>query len=157
MTARQFSSEADIRRAGEKFLNRSLPKPEWTHAAHFAVALWLMRHRPALDLDREMPGLIRAFNEATGTANSDSGGYHETITRASLAAARAWAAEHAARPLDQVLEGLLASPLGTSDWLLEYWSRERLFSVAARRDWLAPDLTPLPYPVTLAMDAAVAR
>lgn len=157
MTARQFSSEADIRRAGEKFLDRSLPKPEWTHAAHFAVTLWLMRHRPLLDLDREMPGLIRAFNEATGTANSDSGGYHETITRASLAAARAWVADHPGRPLDQVLEGLLASPFGNSNWLLDHWSRERLFSVAARRDWLAPDLKPLPYAVKLATDAAVAR
>ena len=83
MKARQFSSEAEIARAGGKFLDRSLPKPEWTHAAHFAVSLWLIRHRPALDLDETLPGLIRAFNEASGTPNTDSGGYHETITRAS--------------------------------------------------------------------------
>ena len=93
MRGRQFSNDSEIARAGGKFLDRSLPKPEWTHAAHFAVTLWLVRHRPDLDLDAEMPSLIRAFNEATGTPNTDTGGYHETITRASLAAVRAALAE----------------------------------------------------------------
>jgi hypothetical protein len=145
MRARQFSSEAEIERVGEKFLDRSLPKPEWTHAAHFAVTLWLIRHRPALDLDQHLPGLIRAFNEAAGTANTDSGGYHETITRASLAAVRASLAASPSLALNEILDRLLASPLGDSNWLLEYWSRERLFSVAARKSWIAPDLKPLPY------------
>ena len=152
MTTRQFLSETDIARAGEKFLDRSLPKREWTHAAHFAVTLWLIRHRPSLDLDENLPGLIRAFNEATGTANTDSGGYHETITRASLAAARAHLQAREAHPLHEILESLLASPLGAPGWILEYWSRERLFSAAARRSWLPPDLKPLPYaPAGLAM------
>ena len=157
MRPRQFSSEAEIARVGGKFLDRSLPKPEWTHAAHFAVSLWLIRHRPALDLDEKLPGLIRAFNEATGTPNTDSGGYHETITRASLAAVRARLAARGAAPLHDILDGLLASPLGDSGWLLEYWSRERLFSVAARRTWLPPDLKPLPYALPQATAAAPGR
>ena len=81
MQGRQFSSDEDIARAGAKFLDRSLPKPEWTHAAHFAVTLWLMRHRPDIRLENEMPDMIRAFNEATGTPNTDTSGYHETITQ----------------------------------------------------------------------------
>ena len=144
---RQFSADTEIARAGEKFLDRSLPKPEWTHAAHFAVTLWLMRHRPALDLKTEMPGLIRAFNEATGTPNTDTGGYHETITRASLAAARIRLEAAPEHPLCVVLDDLLASPLGNATWLLDYWTPERLFSVEARRRWLAPDLKPLPFAV----------
>ena len=157
MRPRQFSSEAEIARVGEKFLGRSLPKPEWTHAAHFAVSLWLIRHRPALDLDEKLPGLIRAFNEATGTPNTDSGGYHETITRASLAAARAKLTASGTALLHDILDGLLASPLGDSGWLLEYWSRERLFSVAARRTWLPPDLKALPYALPQAFAAAPMR
>ena len=157
MKTRQFSSEAEIARVGEKFLDRSLPKPEWTHAVHFAVSLWLIRHHPALDLDETLPGLIRAFNEATGTPNTDSSGYHETITRASLAALRAKLAASGAAPLHEILDGLLASPLGDSGWLLEYWSRDRLFSVAARRSWLAPDLKALPYALPRATAAAPVR
>jgi hypothetical protein len=145
MQGRQFSSDAEIARVAAKFLDRSLPKPEWTHAAHFAVTLWLMRHRPALDLSTEMAGLIRAFNEASGTPNTDSGGYHETITQASLAAARACLAASPARPLHDILDALLDSPMGESKWLLDYWSRDRLFSVEARRHWLPPDLKPFPY------------
>ena len=142
---RQFTSDAEIARAGRKFLDRSLPKPEWTHAAHFAVTLWLMRHQPGLDLKTQMPGLIRAFNEATGTPNTDRGGYHETITQASLAAARHRLETSPGHPLHQILETLLDSPLGDAKWLLDYWSRDRLFSVEARRTWLPPDLKPLPF------------
>ena len=147
----------EIARAGEKFLDRSLPKPEWTHAAHFAVTLWLLRHRPALDLDENLPGLIRAFNEATGTANTDTGGYHETITRASLAAVRAHLAQSPAPSLAGILDALLASPLGDSNWLLDYWSRGRLFSVTARHGWVSPDLKSLPYDVVLPADANLNR
>ncbi|MEO7054181.1 MAG: hypothetical protein ABI191_04340 [Rhizomicrobium sp.] len=145
MQGRQFSNDNEIARAGLKFLDLSLPKPEWTHTAHFAVTLWLMRHRPDLDLDTDMPRLIRAFNAATGTPNTDTGGYHDTITRASLGVARTVLASAQARPLHEILEALLASPLGDSKWLLTYWTRERLFSVEARRGWLAPDLKPLVY------------
>ncbi len=47
-----------------------------------------MRYRPEWDLAREMPGIIRAYNESVGGVNSDNAGYHETITQASLRAAR---------------------------------------------------------------------
>ena len=145
MRGRQFSNDGEIARAAGKFLDRSLPKAEWTHAAHFAVTLWLMRYRPALNLSTEMPGLIRAFNEATGTPNTDTGGYHETITQASLLAARAISMASPGQHLSEILDALLASPLGDAGWLLDYWSRDRLFSVEARRRWLPPDLKRLPY------------
>lgn len=137
-------SDADIERIGLGVLHRTLPKPEWTHAAHFAAALWLLT-RPDRDALREMPGLIRAYNEATGVANTDSGGYHETITLASLRAARAWLHARPHEPLHVALEGLLGSSVGRSDWLLAYWSRPVLFSVEARRRWVEPDLATLPF------------
>lgn len=138
------STEADIERIARGLIDRSLPKPEWTHAAHFAAALWLLRHRGDATL-REMPPLIRAYNEETGTANTDTTGYHETITLASLRAARAWLAGRPAVPLHLAFDELLASRFGRSDWLLAYWSRELLFSVAARRGWVEPDLAQFPY------------
>jgi hypothetical protein len=138
-----FSSDAQIERIGRGLIERSLPKVEWTHAAHFAAALWLLRH-PQMLAERDMPALIRAYNEATGVANTDSSGYHETITLASLRAARGWLADRTDVALYLVLNELMSSHLGRSDWLLTYWSRERLFSVAARRGWMGPDLQPLP-------------
>jgi hypothetical protein len=139
-----FSSDAEIVRIGHGLLDRSLQKSEWIHAAHFAAALWLLRS-PSADALREMPGLIRAYNEATGVANTDHGGYHETITLGSLRAARAWLADRPNRPLHEVLAELLASEYGNRDWLLKYWSKAVLFSVAARRAWVEPNLRALPF------------
>lgn len=139
-----FSSDAEIDRIGRRLLDRTLPKSEWTHAGHFAAALWLLR-QPQVDALRDMPGLIRAYNEATGTPNTDTGGYHETITLASLRAGRAWLADRPDAALHEALQGLLASAYGRPDWLLLYWSKPVLFSVAARRGWVEPDLQRLPF------------
>jgi hypothetical protein len=146
MAPRSFSSEAEIQQIGLGLLDRSLPKPEWTHAGHFAAALWLMRCRPDIDPARDMPALIRAYNEATGVANTNSTGYHETITQASLRAARAFLARYEPDiALHDIVNALVESPLGHPDWLLAYWSKERLFSVVARLHWLEPDLQDLPF------------
>ena len=139
-----FASDAEIERIGLGLLDRSLPKLEWNHAAHFAAAFWLLRH-PALCAQRDMPGLIRAYNESTGVANTDTTGYHETITLASLRAARAWLAHRPAVKLNEALNEMMLSNYGRSDWLLVHWSRPVLFSVAARRTWVGPDLQPLPF------------
>jgi hypothetical protein len=89
--------------------------------------------------------MIRAYNEATGGANTDTVGYHETITQASLRAARRFLTESPPGPLHATCNALMASPLGDPDWLLMYWSRERLFSVEARRARVEPDLQELPF------------
>ena len=139
-----FSSDAEIERIALGVIDRTLPKPEWTHAAHFAAALWVLR-RPGMNAEAAMPGLIRAYNLATGVENTDSSGYHETITLASLRAARDWLDKRPEKPLHEVLNELLASRYGRSDWLLEYWSKPVLFSAMARRAWIDPDLKPLPF------------
>lgn len=135
-------TDEEIARIAARVLDRTLPKPEWTHAAHFAAALWMLRHRDAF---AEMPGAIRAYNEATGVPNTDTDGYHETITLASLRAARAHLAQAAGAPLSERLETLLAGPCGKSDWLKAYWSKPVLFSPLARRTWVEPDLQRLPF------------
>jgi len=140
-----FTSDEQVVAIGRGLVARTLPKPEWTHRAHFAAALWLIEECAPGEAERMLPSLIRAYNEATGTANTDTSGYHETITQASLRAARAFRAERADLPLFAVCNELMASPLGRSDWILVHWSRERLFSVEARRVWVAPDLLSLPF------------
>jgi hypothetical protein len=145
---RPHPEDSAIARTGRRFLDLSLPKAEWTHAAHFSTTLWLLRDRPDIQPERDMPNLIRRYNESIGGVNSDTAGYHETITQASIAGARAFLASQSAEaPLGALVTKLLASPLGDKDWPLAYWSRENLFSPAARIGWLAPDLAPLPWPV----------
>lgn len=100
---------------------------------------------PDIDLDRQLPGLIRRFNESVGGVNSDSEGYHETITRAFLRGVRLLLEEADLRePLHELVNELLLSPMGRRDWPLRFYSRERLFSVEARRAFVEPDLAALP-------------
>jgi hypothetical protein len=136
-------TDSDITRIATGVLARSLPKQEWTHQAHFAAALWLIRHQPGFDDARDMPGIIRAYNEATNTPNTDTDGYHHSITLASMAIARAALAAAPDAPLSEVLAALMAGPCGESGWLLSHWRRDTLFSVEARRAWVEPDLLPL--------------
>ena len=141
---KSFDCDADIDAHGRAFLERTLPKSEWTHAGHFAAAFWILRH-PDFDALRDMPDLIRRYNESTGVANTDTTGYHETITFASLRAARAWLNARPTKPLHESLSEMLRAEYGRSDWLLTYWSRPLLFSVPARRSWVEPDLLHLPF------------
>jgi hypothetical protein len=141
-----YHSETEIIRIGEGVSSRTLPRTEWTHAAHFAAALWLMRYRPELEPSIEMPKLIRAYNESVGRVNDDTGGYHETITQASLRALRGVLDAYPPDvPVYRIVNALMASNLANPNWLLEYWSQPRLMSVEARRQWLEPDLKPLPF------------
>ena len=116
-----YASEEEILRIGEGVYACDLPRAEWTHAAHFAAALWLMRYRPDLEPSREMPKLIRAYNESVGRVNDDTGGYHETITQASLRALRGVLDASAADiPVYRIVNALMASNMGNPNWLLEY-------------------------------------
>lgn len=141
-----FTDDDAVARIGRGLLARSLPKAEWTHAGHLAAAAWLIATRPDILPERDMPAIIRAYNEATGVPNSDTRGYHETITFASL---RAVAAFLAARPAGEALHAsvnaLLETPYATKRWVLAHWSEALIYSPEARRAWIEPDLAPLPF------------
>jgi hypothetical protein len=115
----RFTSDDGIIAIGRGLLDRTLPKSDWTHAAHFAAALWLLSCRRDLDASREMPPLIRAYNVATGVANTDTGGYHETITQASIRAARSLLAANPGIPLFARCNALMESPYGNPEWPLK--------------------------------------
>ena len=115
----------------------SLPKPEWTHQAHLAAGLPGSGATATPTRSRTPGRSIRRYNESTGVANTDTGGYHETITRYYLSVL----ARHAA--VGSRFADVLADPATGHDAMLRHWRRETLFSVAARRDWVPPDLVPL--------------
>jgi hypothetical protein len=142
---RLFDSDDAIARIGEGLLARTLPRADWTHEAHLAATAYLILCRPDIDLDRQLPDIIRRFNESVGGVNDDSQGYHETITMAFLHGVRQFLAEAGpALPLHGRVNALLQSPQGRRDWPLRFYSAERLFSVAARRQFVPPDLAALP-------------
>jgi hypothetical protein len=142
---RLFTSDDAIERIGEGLLARNLPRADWTHEAHLAATTYLLTRRPDIDLDTQLPGIIRRYNESVGGVNDETQGYHETITRVFLHGARLFLSEADPNaPLHELVNELLRSPMGRRDWPLRFYSAERLFSVEARRHFVPPDLMPLP-------------
>ncbi len=131
-------------RIARGLIERTLPKAEWTHHAHLRAGLWHLLQHPddrALALMRER---IRAYNESTGGENTDTAGYHETITRCYLRLIRVFLdSVDAARPVDELAAELIER-CGERDLVLRYYTRAALFSTQARRGWVEPDLAPLP-------------
>ncbi|QCB56392.1 hypothetical protein E5675_19450 [Sphingopyxis sp. PAMC25046] len=141
---RLFERDEEIRAIGEGLLACALPREAWTHEAHLGACLWLLSERPDIDVDVEIAGLIRRFNESVGGVNDDHGGYHDSITRAYVAGVRLFLRETAETGLAARVNALLLSDVGRRDWPLRFYSRELLFSVPARRAFVEPDLVPLP-------------
>jgi hypothetical protein len=114
-----------------------LPKARWTHAAHVAVGAYYKVKYPATAFERMRTGIIR-HNEAVGTLNSDTSGYHETITRLwTMVIAKVveeiddpWAA--ACKAVERFGE--------VRDLHRLYYSFDIVRSVEARRTWMPPDL-----------------
>jgi hypothetical protein len=130
-----------------RFEEVTLPRAEWTHAAHLRVGAWHVdRHGAdgALPLLRER---IQRLNRAHGTLNTPTTGYHETITAAYVTLIATFlAAADPRQPLERHVERLLAGPLGERRVLLRFWSEEVLMSSRARAAWVAPDRAPLALP-----------
>lgn len=142
---RLFPSDEAVRHIGEGLLACRLARPEWTHEAHLAACLWVLVERPDVRPERDLPGIIRRFNESVGGVNDKTQGYHETITQCFIHAVRLFLSRMPAEcSLVEKVNGLLRAPEGRRDWPLRFYSRERLFSVEARLGWREPDLAPLP-------------
>jgi len=140
---RFFDSAEAIRHIGEGLLARTLPKAEWTHEAHLATCAWLVLERPDVTPETDLPDIIRSYNVAAGGENTDSAGYHETLTQLYIIGVRRFLSTCDAEGLLAKVNALLASELAPRDWPLRFYSRALLFSVPARRDWVDPDLAPI--------------
>ncbi len=137
-------TEIDTHRIINGFLDHTLPADEWTHLAHLVVGLHMAEQ---YDLDTSMQLLrdgICQYNVATGTQNTDTGGYHETITlffaHAMQAFNQQWGAELS---FDEKVGKIPTSKLVDPGLMFSFYSKELLFSVEARRGLVEPDLRPL--------------
>ena len=147
-----LTADEELTRHAQAFLDRTLPKSEWTHKGHLAAASWLIASWGLARCEAEMPDLIRRYNDVTGVPNTDTEGYHHTITLASLRVIDHVRAElpnphipaqaGICTPLT-LFHAVMNSSYAEKDWLFRHWRRETLFTPEARRDWVAPDVSPL--------------
>ena len=117
----------------------TLPEAEWTHAAHIRVA-WILLNlqSPDVAIGRVRDGILRYNTEVLNHRHK----YHETVTVAftRIVASRmreneSW--DDFALRIDDVLDP--DDPI-----LLRYYSKDRLFSENARKEFIEPDLQKIP-------------
>jgi hypothetical protein len=119
----------------------TLTKADWTHAAHVAVgSCYVVRH-PSTAFERMKGGVIR-HNEAVGTVNSDTSGYHETLTRLWIDVLAKFAGSHGFTDPWIAASAAVRKFGEIRDLHRLYYSFDVLRSVEARRSWIPPDLTP---------------
>ena len=133
----------ETERIARGLIDRTLPKSEWTHHAHLRAGLWhVVEHGPIVGLELLRPR-IAAYNESVGTANTDTSGYHETITRFYVIVIdRFLSTADRSLDLDALAEQLIDAH-GDRRLPLHHYSESRLFSPVARRSWVEPDLRPI--------------
>jgi hypothetical protein len=133
-----FASDAEVADLVRLFESCELPGTRWTHRAHLAVAASYLRCYPLSGATDRARVHIRRYNESRGNHT----GYHETVTVLFL---RLVARELRSDP--PTLSAFVNDLAGRfpTDWLLGYYSRDRLWSAEARAGFLEPDLRPLDF------------
>lgn len=134
------STHEEIAAFVSAFETGTLPKERWTHAAHILSGAWYVHALGPEAALAEMRRRIRAYNEAVGTQNTDTSGYHETITVFWI---RVLAAEFARHP-EATRAAFVTEAIEhfgqQRDILTRYYSFNVVKSPEARRVWIEPDL-----------------
>ena len=126
-------SEARLDALLDGFMARTLPAAEWTHEAHLLVGLMLARRLAEAELLPFLRQAISAYNLASGGENTDTAGYHDSVTAFYAASLAAFARATADLPRAEAAECLLTSPLADRAILARAYAPSTLKSVAARR------------------------
>ncbi|MBC8355235.1 MAG: hypothetical protein H8E66_24940 [Planctomycetes bacterium] len=125
------------------FESCALPREQWTHQAHVRAAFLYASRSDLPTAIRQVRTSIKAYNKATKTPEATDRGYHETITVAFMQIV--FSATVQTGPHNSSIEFCEAHPeLLTKFALQQYYSKERLMTLEAKRDFVAPDLCPLP-------------
>ena len=135
-----FNSDTEIIDLISKFEDQTLARADWTHAAHLTVALfYCTSHQFGVARNLMRDGIF-LLNEAHGTPNTDDSGYHETLTRFWTEAVNDFMHSRPKGEALFLIANAMIEKLGDTALPLRIYSRERLFSVTARREFVAPDL-----------------
>ncbi|HYG53265.1 MAG TPA: hypothetical protein VD905_20340 [Flavobacteriales bacterium] len=131
----------------DRFKKLTLAKTEWTHHAHIMVAAGFICEyglQKAVPMIRES---IKTYNVTTGGVNTDTAGYHETITMFWIAKVHEFicANEHIT-DLTELINTMLEGKFSNASYPYEYYSKDFLMSVEARKNFLLPDLKTLEWP-----------
>ena len=124
-----------------QFRSQMLPKSLWTHEAHLVVALWhLLEYRNINNALCYLRSGIILHNYSVGIPNTESRGYHETITIFWLKEINKFIeSQNNSRDFETLVEKLLKNtPFTQKDYILRFYGKEVLKSAEARGFYIPP-------------------
>ena len=135
-----FASDTEVADMVALFERCQWPYPRWTHRAHLGVALCYLKMYSFDDALVRIRYHIQHYNHTCGDPN----GYHETITVLFLWRVHRYLQDRAGQvSLAAAVEELAA--VCDMQWVLRYYSPERLRSAEARASWVDPDVRNLDF------------
>lgn len=124
----------------KKFESLTLPKWAWTHEAHLSVCLGYLFTHPYQEIPALLRENIKSYNVAVGGKNTDTSGYHETITMFWLCTLKGFIEDNSFTDADHALTVLLETPISKTDYPSQFYSKDLIGTVEARKNWVKPDL-----------------
>jgi len=131
----------DDQRIQASFEACTISTAEFTHRAHLRLAyVYLAQH----DVDAALPLMRDAIGRFLAHHRIDAAKYHETLTRAWLLAVRHFMDRAGSTgSADDFLSR--SAVLLDTNVMLTHYSKDVLFSAAARAGFVEPDLDPIPH------------
>ena len=127
----------------EQFESHTLPKEQWTHEAHFIMAFWYCLQYPLPQAVRKIRDGIKTYNISVGGENTDTAGYHETITLLYTSTITKYIVTRGITEFSsEQVKVLLQQPFLAKDYALQFYSKALFSDKEARKNWVQPDLKP---------------
>ncbi len=132
----------DALRLVVQFQDCTLDLFDWTHEAHVVVCLYYLSKHNQADALPLLRTAISTYNVKQGNGNSDTTGYHETMTVFWLYHIQKSCAKNGVVAFDQdtIDDMLWDETIVSRNVWLAYYSKELMMSKAARLQFVAPDL-----------------
>jgi hypothetical protein len=134
-----YKTISEIESIVTNFSLQKLPASDWTHEAHLTVALWFIKKSSLEEATCFLRSGIIIYNKSVGTENSPVKGYHETLTLFWIRIIDKFIQENPEENFLTLCNSFLESEYALRDYPMNFYSREVLFSTAARAFWTAPD------------------
>lgn len=124
----------------EKFENKSLPKDDWTHDAHLTVGAWYVLNYPIEKAIEMIRNNIKSYNESIGGKNTETSGYHETITLFYMFEMDTFFNFKTFDNLQTAFQLFYNCEITIKEYPFRFYSSTLLSSKNARMNWIEPDL-----------------
>ena len=135
--------ESEIDAFLEAFEGCTLPKERWTHGAHLLTGACYVHGLGREAALERMRVCVRRYNESVGGKNTETSGYHETITAMWIRLLDGLLRESPAMERAAFARLAVERFVGEKDIFRRYYDFDVVGSVEARREWVAPTLETL--------------